>query len=170
MKYSFRPAEAGDVDFLSEMLFHASYAADDGMRDVNALRHHPVLPRYVDGWGRRTDLGVVAEGAGTRERVGAAWIRLLTRDAQGYGYVDDDTPELAIAVDPAHRGRGVGERLLVELLDAARGRFGAVSLSVRADNPARRLYERTGFRRVSGPGTDDHVGSASLTMKIDLTT
>jgi ribosomal protein S18 acetylase RimI-like enzyme len=170
MTYSFRPAEADDVDFLWEMLFHASYAADDGMRDVDALRHHPVLPRYVDGWGRRTDFGVVAEDAGTGERVGAAWIRLLTRDATGYGYIADDTPELAIAVVQAHRGRGVGERLLVELLDAARGTFGAVSLSVRTDNPARRLYERTGFRAVSVRNAGEPDRSASLTMKIDLTT
>jgi ribosomal protein S18 acetylase RimI-like enzyme len=165
VSYSLRPTDGDDVDdvdFLWEMLYHASYAADEGVADPGALRDHVVLARYVEGWGRSTDLGVVAVDDGTGDRVGAAWVRLLTGDSQGFGYVDDDTPELAIAVLPAHRGRGVGQRLLAELLEAARGRFRAVSLSVRADNPARRLYERTGFRAL--PGADP--GSGSLTMTI----
>jgi ribosomal protein S18 acetylase RimI-like enzyme len=161
--YSVRPATADDVDFLWAMLYEASYAADDGMADLTALRRHPVLPRYVEGWGERTDLVVVARADDTRERVGAAWVRLLIGDATGYGYVDNKTPELAIAVAPGHRGRGLGGRMLRELLDAATGAFGAVSLSVRADNPALRLYERTGFRIVEG--TDE---GPSFTMRKEL--
>jgi ribosomal protein S18 acetylase RimI-like enzyme len=43
----------------------------------------------------------------------------------------------------------VGERLLRALLDEAARRGAArVSLSVEFDNPAARLYERLGFRRV----------------------
>jgi ribosomal protein S18 acetylase RimI-like enzyme len=162
MTFSFRSARVDDVDFLWEMLYHASYAADEGVPDAGALHEHAVLARYVEGWGRPSDLGVVAVDDGTGEPIGAAWLRLLTGEMQGFGYVDDDTPELAIAVLPALRGRGVGARLLAELLDAARGTFGAVSLSVRADNPARRLYERIGFRAVP----DADPGSASVTMTI----
>ena len=169
MTYSFRRVRVDDVDFLWEMLYHASYAADEGVAEADALHEHAVLARYVEGWGRPSDLGVVAVEDGIGERIGAAWLRLLTGEAKGFGYVDDETPELAIAVVPAHRGRGVGERLLAELLDAARGTFGAVSLSVRANNPALRLYERMGFRTVSGRGTEKQVESASLTMKVDLT-
>ena len=54
-----------------------------------------------------------------------------------------------MAVAPAAQGRGLGARLLVELLAEA-GRRGqrTVSLEVRADNaPAQRLYERHGFTR-----------------------
>ena len=61
--------------------------------------------------------------------------------------------------------------MLRELLDAARGSFDAASLSVRADNPAVRLYERMGFRVVGG-NTEAEDGAvaepASLTMTIDL--
>ena len=161
--YSLRHATADDVDFLWAMLYEASYAADDGMADLAALRRHPVLPRYVAGWGSRTDRGVVAVDDHTREPVGACWLRLLTGEGKGYGYVDDDTPELAIAVSPGHRGRGLGGRMLRKILDAARGSFAAVSLSVRADNPALRLYERMGFRLVGG--TDE---GPSLTMMVEL--
>jgi ribosomal protein S18 acetylase RimI-like enzyme len=158
--YSVRRAEIDDVDFLWEMLAHASHVGVD----AGELVAHPELARYVEGWGRPTDLGVVAFDAASGERAGAAWLRLLTGDSKGYGYVDDDTPELAIAVLPAHRGQRLGEQLLTRLLDAARGTFRAISLSVRADNPARRLYERTGFRVVSG--TD--AGAESVTMTILL--
>jgi ribosomal protein S18 acetylase RimI-like enzyme len=165
---SLRRATAGDVDFLWVMLYEAAHAADDGVPDAEALRRHPVLARYVERWGRRGDLGVVASDDDTGELVGAAWVRLLTGDNGGYGYVDDDTPELAIAVHPHERGRGVGERMLRALLDAAADAFSAVSLSVRADNPALRLYERVGFEVVRRTDVPDVPAGASITMKIDL--
>jgi ribosomal-protein-alanine N-acetyltransferase len=56
---------------------------------------------------------------------------------------------LSIAVDPAWQSRGVGKRLLaaaISRLQALKCR--CVRLEVRPDNePARRLYERTGFHR-----------------------
>jgi ribosomal protein S18 acetylase RimI-like enzyme len=164
VRYSLRRAGVDDVDFLWAMLYEASYAAELGIPSPAALRDDAELARYVEGWGRPTDLGVIAVDAETGERAGAAWLRLLTGDAHGYGYVDDDTPELAIAVLPAHRGKGVGEQLLRELLDAARGTLRAVSLSVRADNPARRLYERIGFQSL--PSADP--GNESVTMRLHL--
>ncbi len=52
------------------------------------------------------------------------------------------------------------------LLEAARGRYPALALSVREGNPAVRLYERFGFveeRRVV-----NRVGGASLVMRLPL--
>ncbi len=168
MTYSLRPAAAGDARFLWTMLYEASYAAENGVPDVAALREHAELARYVEGWGDRTDLGVVACDGESGDPVGAAWLRLLTGEAKGYGYVDDETPELAIAVLPDHRGRGLGRRLLRELLDAAGGRFGAVSLSVRAENPAWRLYERTGFRVAVEREPGESTPRESVTMRFEL--
>lgn len=56
-----------------------------------------------------------------------------------------------LAVAPAAQKEGLGARLLQALLDeASRRRKRTVSLEVRADNdPARRLYERFGFRETS---------------------
>jgi ribosomal protein S18 acetylase RimI-like enzyme len=82
--------------------------------------------------------------------VGAAWYRLFARDRCGYGFVDERTPELAIAVVPNARGRGVGAKLLDALLDRARAEgYDAISLSVDRNNAgAIGLYERYGFERV----------------------
>jgi GNAT superfamily N-acetyltransferase len=85
------------------------------------------------------------------EPVGAAWLRRWPGEERGYGFVDETTPELSMSLLPAHRGRGLGTRLLRTLLSAAEARFAAVSLSVSQSNPARRLYEREGFVPVGKP-------------------
>lgn len=53
----------------------------------------------------------------------------------------------SFAVAPAHRRRGVGQRLLAAIVGAARKRRArALRLEIRPDNPpARLLYERAGF-------------------------
>jgi ribosomal-protein-alanine N-acetyltransferase len=50
-------------------------------------------------------------------------------------------------VDPDYQGRGIGRRMLEELLEVADG--GVIFLEVRTDNePAIALYESVGFTRV----------------------
>jgi len=156
-----RAAVADDEPFLWRMLLEAAHAGDE-VDGPDALKAMPELARYVAGWGRADDVGVIATCDG--EPVGAAWLRLLVGDQAAYGYVDDGTPELAIAVDPARTGQGIGGALLARLLAEAERRFAAVSLSVRADNDALRLYERFGFRPVAGTAIENRVGGTSITM------
>ncbi len=61
----------------------------------------------------------------------------------------DDIPEVALAVQPDARRRGVASGLLTRLPEEVSARrFPGVSLSVNSDNFARRLYERFGFVQV----------------------
>jgi ribosomal protein S18 acetylase RimI-like enzyme len=110
---------------------------------------------YVKAWGRRGDTAMIALHEGFP--VGAAWFRLFTAKQPGYGFVDERTPELAIAVVPNARGKGVGAALLDALLARAReAGHEAISLSVDKHNAgAIRLYEQHGFERVAE--TDDSV-------------
>jgi len=159
-----RLARADDEPFLLTMLFHAAHAHEEPGARPEQLLETPALARYVVGFGRAGDLGVVAEAA--HGPVGAAWVRRLAGDDRGYGWVDDDTPELAIAVAPELVGRGLGTRMMRALLDHARGRYPAISLSVRKSNPARRLYLRLGFTPVQE--VTNRVGTLSETMLLVL--
>ena len=130
-----------DVPFLRDMLRHAFYwrtpVGDD----------EPPLTRYVRDWGRRGDRALIVFE--DYVPVGAAWYRLFTPEDAGFGFVDEQTPELAIAVVPSRRGRGLGHELLTSLLESARtDGFEAISLSVAKDNPAIGLYENYGFHTV----------------------
>ena len=136
-----RKGSAADVPFMRSMLAHA-YAWR-----VNAFEADIPLSRYVDNWGRPGDLALIAHETGNR--VGAAWFRLFRGSEPGYGFVDEYTPELSIAVVPSRRRHGLGQELMDALVDAARiGGYGAVSLSVEADSPAVAFYERNGFAEV----------------------
>jgi ribosomal protein S18 acetylase RimI-like enzyme len=66
-----------------------------------------------------------------------------------------------IAVLPAHRGAGLGARLLAEVVGYARG-LGADSITLNTQThnaPAQRLYERFGFRR---------TGEQQTVLRFDL--
>jgi predicted N-acetyltransferase YhbS len=78
---------------------------------------------------------------------GAAWFRLFTTREPGFGFVDEVTPEVTIAVVPSRRGKGAGKELLDALLARAREEgYHAVSLSAAPEQTA--YYERFGFQRV----------------------
>jgi len=151
-----RRGGAQDVRFLRDMLHHAYYwkerAPGEGPGPVQL---------YVKAWGRPGDTAVIAIEDGFP--VGAAWFRLFSRDKPGYGFVDEATPELAIAVVPNRRGRGIGDALLNALL--GRGLemgYPALSLCVdKRNTDAVRVYEKHGFARVSE--TED-----TLTMRAPL--
>jgi ribosomal protein S18 acetylase RimI-like enzyme len=106
---------------------------------------HPAVSIYAEGWGREGDVGVVGEVDG--EPIGACWMRRI-RGGVGMGYVDDDTPQLGIALLAGYRGRGFGRRLMLAALDAAREYgYRRVSLTVHPQNPAIALYESCGFEK-----------------------
>ena len=157
---SIRPLTKTDEPFLWEMLYQAIYVPEGSKRPPRSIIYEPELAKYVQGWGEPGDTGLVATNE-AGQPIGAAWLRLLTGDNKGYGYIDDKTPELSIAVLPAYRGKGIGTSLLRRLLIEAQSHFASISLSVSPDNPALRLYRRLGFEVVGENG-------GSLTMKITL--
>ena len=151
-----RPAGPQDVPFMRDMLSHAYYWRVDRVSESG----EPPVRRYVERWGRPGDTALIA--IHDFQRVGAAWYRLFSADNPGYGFVDEETPELSIAIVPSRRGSGLGSELLDALLAKARAEgHDAISLSVEAGSPAIGLYERHGFARV-----DDDDGG--VTMKADL--
>ncbi len=149
-KIQIRPLLNTDEPFLREMLYQAIYIPEGAQSPPRDVIQSPELNRYVDGWGRPGDDGFMALLG--EKPVGAVWIRLLIGENPGYGYIDEETPELSIAVLPEYRGQGVGKALMSFLFNEIRGHHPAVCLSVSVENPACRLYRRLGFEEVQNDG------------------
>ena len=133
-----RPADLQDMRFLRDMLRHAYHWR---------MAQDPDLPvfRYVQNWGRRGDAGVVAfDGPSV---YGAAWYRLFPESAPGFAFVDEETPELTVAVVPSYRGHGTGGELLEALLAQARA-DGFSSISLSAEPGQTGFYEKHGFHEL----------------------
>ncbi|MDX2153620.1 MAG: GNAT family N-acetyltransferase [Bryobacteraceae bacterium] len=143
-----RPALEADEPFLWDMLYLALFVPPGQPPIPRAVLLQPAISRYVRDWGRRAgDSGVIAVLNGLP--VGAAWLRLFSAADPGYGFVDETTPELTVAVLPDHRGQGTGTLLLTSLLRTGP----SACLSCDPANPAYRLYLRLGFRPLAGSRT-----------------
>lgn len=144
-----RPLTGDDIELLKLALYLAVTWNPDGTYPPYSaeLLEDPDLAAYHTGWGRRGDLGLVAEQGD--EFAGLVFCRLFSDDEHGHGFVDAETPELGIAVVEGRRGQGIGTTLL-DAIAAAAASDGVerLSLSVDAANPARNLYERLGYREV----------------------
>ena len=105
------------------------------------------LSRYIDGWGRPGDTALIAIEDG--HRMGAAWYRLFRPAAPGYAFIDEQTPEVTVAVVPGRRGEGIGKELLHSLVERAQADgHPALSASVQKNHPEVKTFEREGFETV----------------------
>lgn len=149
--YSIRASNIDDVPFLWDMLYE--------IRSLRCVREGKALPsrdvlqtpdlaKYVQDWGRKSDRAILAINAQTP--IGAAWYRLFSADNPGYGYVDDNTPEIAIALLPQYRNKGIGKSLILHLLEQAKADgYRQISLSCDPTNDnALHLYQKLGFEQV----------------------
>ena len=135
-----------EAEIAKEMLY---YAAQLDLEDKK-LQDLPELTRYLEHYGiYKTDIGVY--GLIDNKIAGAAWVRLLKgENNKGFGYVDDQTPELVLAVKPEFRNQGVATKLMEQLMTEVAMSSAKMSLCVRENNPVIRLYERLGFKKLEG--------------------
>ena len=146
---------------MREMLYAAAFWNPDAESlPFDAAMAHPYLAQYHEGWGKEGDVGLIAE---EEDRpIGACWYRFFTEEQHGDGYVDDETPELAVAVVADRRGQGVGRALMDAIHDKSRELgLARIALSVNDDNPAKNLYASLGY-------VDYEPGDGKGRMILDL--
>ena len=142
-----RRATAADAAFIEEVFIIAADWNPAHQRGADHWRADPTFQKYIGGFPRPTDLGFIA----VREvqDVGAIWSRYFTADDPGYGFVNEQTPELGIGVVAGRRGEGIGRALMNVMLAASTT---DLSLSVEDGNPAIELYRKSGFAEVGRVG------------------
>jgi ribosomal protein S18 acetylase RimI-like enzyme len=156
-----RDLRTEELDLLREVLYTAlDWRPNGALPPFDAVVAHPQVKIFHEGWGRAGDTALVAEDRG--RLVGLVWYRFFTETEHGEGFVDEHTPELAIAIEEEFRRRGIGAALMEAIHDRARqDGVARISLSVDADNPAKRLYVRLGYVDVA---PDDDLGRMVLDL------
>lgn len=131
------------------MLYEAIFVADNNKKPPKDIINKPELSKYTKDWYRNIyDIAIVAEY--DNQLIGAVWGRTFNNENKGYGFVDDKTPEISMAVIENYRNKGIGSQLLEAIINKYRNlNIKALSLSVDRLNSAMKLYEKFGFVTVS---------------------
>jgi ribosomal protein S18 acetylase RimI-like enzyme len=146
-----RPLQEGEEWFLREMLYEAIFIPAHDKPLPESVVDLPELAQYIVNFGRQGDICMVAEQEGIL--VGAAWSRLFSQASKGYGFVDEQTPEMSMAIKSTFRGQGTGTQLIAALLQALQQKgYQQLSLSVDKRNRAMNWYKQLGFEEVAAVG------------------
>ena len=131
-----------EAALLKTFLYEAIFIPEGIKPPARDIVERAELRVYYDDFGSgRADHCLVAEAAG--QVVGAVWTRIMN----DYGHVDAETPSFAISLLPEYRGRGIGTRLMREMLSLLKENgYRQASLAVQKANYAVRMYKNIGFR------------------------
>lgn len=145
-----REIRSEEIPVLDDFLYEAIFIPKGVEPPPRSIIEQEDLQVYVRGFGEEPhDHCLVAEVDG--KIAGAVWVRIMN----DYGHVDDQTPSLAISLYPEYRGQGIGTQLLNQMLDMLRRTgYPQVSLSVKKENYALRMYQKAGFETVEERGEE----------------
>ena len=137
-----------EYTLMEDIMYEAVYQPDPSNPYPNDIIYLPQVRIYWDNWGTEKDDHCLV--ALTDNKIaGAVWVRTFQGEFRGYGYINGQTPELAIALFEEYRNKGVGTQLMNRMIELLQAKgFPQVSLSITKGNPAIRLYERLGFEVV----------------------
>lgn len=139
-----RRIDPSEYSLLRNFLYEAIFVPEGTEPPDREIVNLKELAIYYKNFGTEHDACLLAE---YQEKViGAVWTRLFTKSDAGYGFLDDKTPELSMAVLKDYRKKGIGKQLLGSMLKLliALG-YKQVSLSVDLKNYAFRMYLKAGF-------------------------
>ena len=139
-----RELDFDEYDVLEDFLYEAIFVPEGVEKPSRDILEKPELRLYIDCFGFiEGDNCLVAEADG--KIVGACWTRIM----EDYGHVDNSTPSFAISLYPEYRGRGIGTKLMQEMLKLLKEQgYEKASLAVQKANYAVRMYKKVGFEIV----------------------
>lgn len=143
MDYLIRPIKNEEIGIMEDFLYEAIFQKDKKHPLPRNIVNEPALKKYIQDFGKETDVCLVAEY--DNKIIGAVWTRIMN----GYGNVDENTPEFAISLYKEYRGKGIGTKLMIHMLKLLKDHgYHKASLAVQKDNYAWRMYQKIGFKIV----------------------
>ncbi len=137
-----------EIPYLESFLYEAIFIPEGVEKPGKDILNLPELKVYIEDFGKATDLCFVADYKGTL--VGAIWTRLFSVQDKGFGFIDEQTPEMSMSVKENYRQQGIGKQLLATMIKKLkRLEYKQVSLSVDRANFAMDMYLKSGFEIVS---------------------
>lgn len=139
MDLELRPVTAEDLPFIESLFvsvrapeFEAAGLEGEALASLLAMQFRAQRSHYARAYPEGDDRVIVDDGVDVGE-----WI---VAELPGEFRLID------ISLLPEHRGRGIGTFLVGEYVTLAKAKQKPVVLHVEMNNPARRLYERFGFK------------------------
>ena len=143
MNYKIREIKESEYSVLSGFLYEAIFIPKGIEKPPKSIIEQPELQVYIADFGKADDWCLVAEVKG--KIVGAVWVRIMN----DYGYIDDETPSLAVSLYEEYRHLGLGTALMREMLQFLKDKgYKQISLSVQKANYALNMYRKVGFEVV----------------------
>jgi len=143
---SIRGMRPSDFPLMEDFMYEAIYHPNPANPYPKKVIYYPQVRVYWDNWGAGKDDHCLLASVNEKP-VGAVWIRTFQGELKGCGYIDEQTPEIAIALFKEYRNQGIGTEMMKQMIAFMKTEhYRQVSLSVTKGNPAIRLYERLGFR------------------------
>ena len=145
MNILYRRIKKEEYQFLEEMLYEALFVPPGQPKFPKSIIENPDIKKYIENWNQQEDdLAII--GVKNDELIGAIWGRKFKKEKKGYGFIDEHTPEISMAVRLEYRNQGIGTSLINQIenryLEIG---ISKLSLSVDKLNPAKNLYERCGY-------------------------
>ena len=142
MNITIRKFSNNETELLKEFLYQAIFIPEGVTPPDRSIINLPELSLYYEDFGRGSaDNCLVAEV--DDKVIGAVWTRIMN----DYGHVDDETPSFAISLYKEYRSRGIGTRMMREMLKLLREQgYKKASLAVQKAKYAVSMYETVGFR------------------------
>ncbi|MBO4927398.1 MAG: GNAT family N-acetyltransferase [Clostridiales bacterium] len=136
-----RELRKNEIGLLKDFLYEAIFIPEGVEPPSREIVEQAELKVYYDGFGTgRADHCLVADDGG--RVVGAVWTRIMN----DYGHVDEETPSFAISLYKEYRGKGIGTRMMREMLALLKDKgYQRASLAVQKANYAVKIYEKVGF-------------------------
>ena len=152
-----RKIKPEEYNLLENFLYEAIFIPEGVEKPSKNIIKNKELQLYIEEFGKDDDNCLVA--VDNNRIIGACWTRIMN----DYGHIDDETPSFAISLYEEYRGKGIGTKLMYEMLEILKSKgYKKTSLAVQKVNYAVKMYEKVGFKIID-ENAEEYIMVCDLT-------